>query len=76
MGLITSYGAKWFSRRKAITPAFHFKILDDFMETFDKNSSILVDELKKNYKSTDPVALSKHLTLATLDNICGEWNFN
>ncbi|CRK95471.1 CLUMA_CG008940, isoform A [Clunio marinus] len=46
-GLLTSTGQKWVKRRKVLTPAFHFKILDDFIEVFDKQSSILTENLRK-----------------------------
>lgn len=69
-GLLTSTNKKWTTRRKILTPAFHFKILDDFIEVFDKQGNILVEKLKdKSGKNSfdifPPVALS------ALDIICG-----
>ena len=69
-GLLTSTGRKWFQRRKVITPAFHFKILDQFVDIFDKHSNIFIENLKKsNGKSVDVFEL---ISLCALDNICGE----
>lgn len=69
-GLLTSTGQKWFSRRKVITPAFHFKILEQFVEIFDKNSRILIEKLaEKKDQSADIFPL---ITLCALDVICGE----
>lgn len=44
-GLLISQGKKWFRRRKIITPAFHFKILEDFVEVFDQQSATMVQKL-------------------------------
>ncbi|XP_017064680.1 probable cytochrome P450 4d14 [Drosophila eugracilis] len=44
-GLLISKGKKWFRRRKIITPAFHFKILEDFVEVFDQQSAIMAQQL-------------------------------
>lgn len=72
-GLLTSTGRKWFSRRKVITPAFHFKILEQFVEVFDRNSRILVDKFATTKgQSTDIFPL---VTLCALDVICGKKKF-
>ncbi|XP_050502047.1 cytochrome P450 4C1-like [Diabrotica virgifera virgifera] len=46
-GLLTSNGSKWHSRRKILTPAFHFNILQKYLEVFNKETEILLDELDK-----------------------------
>ncbi|XP_075157456.1 cytochrome P450 4d2-like isoform X2 [Haematobia irritans] len=45
-GLLMSNGKKWHSRRKIITPAFHFKILEQFVDIFDQQSAIMVNKLQ------------------------------
>ncbi|KRT82267.1 cytochrome P450, partial [Oryctes borbonicus] len=46
-GLLTSTGSKWHRHRKLLTPAFHFKILESFMDVFTEKSQMLVDILAK-----------------------------
>ncbi|KAF2888259.1 hypothetical protein ILUMI_17914, partial [Ignelater luminosus] len=60
---------KWKSHRKILTPAFHFKILEQFIDTFQSNSTILVNKLKKEVGkiSTD---IYPYINLCTLDIIC------
>ena len=67
-GLILSHGEKWFKRRKIISKSFHFQILEEFVEIFDKNSSILVNELAK-FSETD-IDIFPKVALCTLDSIC------
>jgi cytochrome P450 family 4 len=68
LGLLISSGRKWFSRRKIITPAFHFKILEEFVGVFDKHSEIFVENLKQfEGQEVDVFPL---VTLLTLDVIC------
>ncbi|KAF2895444.1 hypothetical protein ILUMI_10731 [Ignelater luminosus] len=68
-GLLTSEGAKWQKHRKILTPAFHFKILEQFIEVFDSHGNILVQKLEKEVgkKSVD---IYPYVTLCALDTIC------
>jgi cytochrome P450 family 4 len=68
-GLLTSTGQKWFTRRKVITPTFHFKILEQFVDIFDEHSKIFVSKLAKFKVQVDIFPL---VALAALDVICGE----
>lgn len=45
-GLLISNGAKWAHRRKILTPAFHFNILQTFLETlkYVRNHDKIVDK--------------------------------
>ncbi|XP_071538539.1 cytochrome P450 4C1 [Panulirus ornatus] len=68
-GLLTSTGSKWHRRRKLLTPAFHFKILEDFLEVFNTQSKTLIQNLQKK---ADGKAFNifPFITLCTLDIIC------
>lgn len=68
-GLLTSNGEKWHSRRRMLTPAFHFDILKEFFEIFKEDSDKLVLSLKKEAgNSLDVIPISSQFTLNT---ICG-----
>ncbi|XP_011501315.1 PREDICTED: cytochrome P450 4c3 [Ceratosolen solmsi marchali] len=68
-GLLTSSGAKWRSRRKILTPTFHFNILEGFVQVFGEQTEVLVRkmgaELGKPSFNVFP-----YVTLCTLDIIC------
>lgn len=72
-GLLVSRGKKWHQRRKALTPAFHFKILDQFIEVFDRESRSLLKNLEKEYRmqTDEGFDLYNWVNLMTLDTICG-----
>nr|CAD7409335.1 unnamed protein product [Timema poppensis] len=68
-GLLLSTGVKWHSHRKLLTSAFHFKILEEFIPIFNKNSNILVEKLSE-YVDKGCVPINKLVSLCTLDIIC------
>lgn len=45
-GLLFSTNQKWFTRRRIITPTFHFKILEQFFEVFKKHNSMLMEKIE------------------------------
>ncbi|NXC92610.1 CP4V2 protein, partial [Certhia familiaris] len=68
-GLLTSTGDKWRSRRKMITPTFHFAILSDFLEVMNEQGDILVKKLEKHVDK-EPFDVFMDITLCALDIIC------
>jgi len=66
-------GEKWRSRRKILTPAFHFKILEDFIDVFVDQGLILVDKLQREVGNESGFNIFPYVTLCTLDIICGKW---
>ncbi|XP_055540139.1 cytochrome P450 4d8-like [Wyeomyia smithii] len=68
-GLLISTGEKWFQRRKIITPTFHFKMLENFLEVFNSEADILVTKLKR-HAGKDEFDIYDYITLYALDSIC------
>jgi cytochrome P450 family 4 len=68
-GLLMSDGDTWRIHRKIISSTFHNNVLDQFVENFSKNSSILVGQLssKCDGKAFD---VYPFISLCTLDVIC------
>ncbi|XP_065365614.1 cytochrome P450 4d10-like [Calliphora vicina] len=73
-GLLISRPPKWFKRRKILTSAFHFNILTQFIESFDRNARVFVQNLQSaaERKGGGIVNMDHWLNLVTLDIICGE----
>lgn len=69
-GLLLSKRHKWHARRKAITPAFHFKILEQFVDVFDRNATELVDVLGRHADSGETFDMFPYVLLYALDVIC------
>ncbi|XP_067120733.1 cytochrome P450 4c3-like isoform X2 [Centruroides vittatus] len=69
-GLLTSNKEKWKQRRKLLTPAFHFNILETFQPIFNEHSFVLVQKLNK-LKPNSWIDIVPLMSLCTLD-IIGE----
>ncbi|XP_071498887.1 cytochrome P450 4V2-like [Diadema antillarum] len=70
LGLLLSSGKKWFHRRKMLTPAFHFSILQNFMDVYNEQSNILAEKLDAFADKRDPVNIFPLVTYCALDVIC------
>ncbi|KAM7433684.1 Cytochrome P450 4V2 [Porites harrisoni] len=68
-GLLTSDGNKWKKRRKLITPTFHFRILNDFIQVCEEQTAILISRLKEKVNK-GVFDIMPYITLLTLDIIC------
>lgn len=68
-----STGDKWKTRRKLLTPTFHFKILHDFVSVFNEQAKVLVKKLMPKADGKTPVNVFGDITLCTLDIICGKF---
>ncbi|XP_074600599.1 cytochrome P450 4c3-like [Brevipalpus obovatus] len=71
-GLVTSNRNKWKMRRKILTPAFHFRILNDFLPIINEHANVLVEKLKMiiEESQSSPIDIVQPMTLCTLDVIC------
>lgn len=69
-GLLFSTNKKWFSRRRVITPTFHFKILEQFFEVFVKHNKML---LKKIDETADGKIFDifPMMTASVMNALCG-----
>jgi len=66
-------GEKWKARRRLLTPAFHFKILESALHVFNEKSLECANQLdkiisKNNFREIDVYSL---MTEVTLDIVCG-----
>lgn len=70
-GLLFSTNQKWFERRRIITPTFHFKILGQFFEIFQKQSQSLCKELE-NLSDGRIFDITPYINMTVLKSLCGK----
>ncbi|XP_063922936.1 cytochrome P450 4c3-like isoform X2 [Zophobas morio] len=68
-GLLTSDGRKWKERRRILTPAFHFQILEQFIEVFESCGDTFIKKLEQNIGKIS-FDIYPYVTLCSLDIIC------
>ena len=68
-GLLISSGSKWHGRRKIITPTYHFKILEEFVEIFDQQSFVMVERLQSQADGKTALNIFPVVCLTALDII-------
>ena len=66
-------GKKWHDRRKIIKPAFHFKILESFVNTFDRLGKIVIEKIHElsAIDNGDGIEMFNIVGLYALDVVCG-----
>ncbi|KAI1307666.1 Cytochrome P450 4V2 [Halotydeus destructor] len=57
-GLLISDGAKWKPNRKLLTPAFHSKVIEEFVPVINRHAQVLCDILGKQISCEDFVKMS------------------
>ena len=71
-----SEGSTWKPRRRLLTPAFHFKILDSFVDVFNQQSRVLISIMGEVCDSfpekKGEIDVYPMLTRCSLDVICGK----
>ncbi|KAK6010142.1 hypothetical protein OSTOST_24856, partial [Ostertagia ostertagi] len=61
---------KWRPRRKLLTPTFHYEILKDFVEVYNRHGRTLLGKFLKHADSGEYEDIFHTVTLCTLDVIC------
>jgi cytochrome P450 len=71
-GLLTAKDARWHKHRKIITPAFHFKILEQFCDVFDDKVAIMINRFENQLAKNpdEPIDIFPFVTKMALDIIC------
>ncbi|CAH0381878.1 unnamed protein product [Bemisia tabaci] len=67
-GLVTSKGEKWHQRRKLLTPSFHFKLLESFIQPASSCSDVLVQLLRKEV-DREEFDVTEYIKLVAVDII-------
>uniref|UniRef100_A0A1I7Y7R7 Cytochrome P450 n=1 Tax=Steinernema glaseri TaxID=37863 RepID=A0A1I7Y7R7_9BILA len=69
-GLLLSTGTKWKTRRKMLTPTFHFQMLEGYVEVFNRNSKILTQIIERYSNDGIEIDIFPYIKRCALDIIC------
>ncbi|CAD6193406.1 unnamed protein product [Caenorhabditis auriculariae] len=69
-GLLISKPDKWRPRRKLLTPTFHYDILKDFVEVYNRHGTTLLNKMMEMTESKEYQDIFHTISLCTLDVIC------
>ncbi|KAF8366923.1 cyp-29A4 [Pristionchus pacificus] len=67
-GLLLANGEKWKSRRRMLTPTFHFRMLEGYIKTMNRHAKVLMDVLEDNREKE--LDIYPYMKRCTLDIIC------
>ncbi|KAF8361711.1 hypothetical protein PRIPAC_88634 [Pristionchus pacificus] len=67
-GVLISTGTRWHAKRKMLSPMFHFKMLESYIETMNRQAKICADLLEE--KCGHEVDMYRTVKLCALDIIC------
>ncbi|XP_046670750.1 cytochrome P450 4C1-like [Homalodisca vitripennis] len=68
-GLVSAPAVRWKSQRRILTPAFHFKILETYIDIFNANARIMMGQLEKEV-GNEKFDIAPYVDKCTLDVIC------
>ncbi|KAL9885289.1 cytochrome P450 4d2-like isoform 1-T1 [Glossina fuscipes fuscipes] len=68
-GLLLSSGSKWHARRKIITRSYHFAILEQFIQVFDRQSETFVERLRGKADGKTVIEIFSEVCPTALDII-------
>jgi cytochrome P450 family 4 len=77
--LIFTTGSRWRNRRRLLTPAFHFQILNSFVDVFNEKSADCAREFTKAIEAhgdENEIDIFPMMTQCALDIICGNYKDN
>lgn len=69
-GLLISNDKKWLQRRRILTPAFHFHILQQFLPIFREERHKLCHQLQIAAENNEAVNLAPTMSKFTLNTVC------
>ncbi|KAI0220806.1 Cytochrome P450 4F11 [Lamellibrachia satsuma] len=68
-GLLVSRGDKWARNRRLLTKAFHFQVLQPYIEVFSESTNILLNKWNRLNGEHTTVELHGDISLLTLDSL-------